>query len=144
LGADARFTVQVPRLGALELRGELAWAKNLDRGLVPADPIASSRPIRELGWSASITQALPFGFLLGVRHDRYDPDADAFEFRGATRVPFDQSVITTSVVASWLWERTARVMVQLDRQTNAFGRAADGTPATLGGTRLTLRLEAGF
>jgi hypothetical protein len=144
LGADARVTVEVPRLGPLELRGEFVWSKNLDRGLVPADPIASSRPIRELGWSASVTQSLPWGFLVGVRHDRYDPDADAFEFKGATRVPVNQTVATTSVVASWHWERTARVMLQFDRQTNAFGRAADGSPTTLGGTRLTLRLEAGF
>jgi hypothetical protein len=136
--------VQVPLLGPLDLRAELVWSKNLDRGVVPADPIGSSRPLRELGWSLSFAQALPLGFMLGARYDAYDPDADAFEFRGPTRVPLDLTISTLSVVGAWRYQKLARVMLQFDHQTNAFGRALDGTPTTLGGTRLTLRLEAGF
>ncbi len=48
-GGDLRVGVNVPSLGATVLYGELYWAKNLDRGILPADPVAFGRDYREFG-----------------------------------------------------------------------------------------------
>ena len=50
LGGDARLHVGIPVIGELTLRTELVRAKNLARGVFVADPVASSRDLRELGW----------------------------------------------------------------------------------------------
>jgi protein involved in ribonucleotide reduction len=50
LGSDIEVRAAVPLLGALSVSGELMWAKNLDRGLQPADPIARGRDLREAGY----------------------------------------------------------------------------------------------
>jgi hypothetical protein len=144
LGADLKVAVQVPVLGRLEAQGELAWAKDLDRGLYVADPVASGRDARELGWSVAVTQQLPLGFVVGLRRDVYNPDADASDQQGAKRVPLDASVSTWSAMVAWRWERTARVIAQYDHQTNALGRGLDGAPTTLGADKLTLRAEVAF
>ena len=81
LGADARVRIALPRLGPLEIFGEAVWASNLDRGLAPADPVATGRDLRERGWVAGFVQPLGQWFAVGGRYDRYDPDADASEQR---------------------------------------------------------------
>ena len=48
-GADLRLGVNEPSLGATVLWSELYWAKNLDRGVLPADPVAFGRDYREFG-----------------------------------------------------------------------------------------------
>jgi hypothetical protein len=144
LGADLRAAIEVPKLGELELVGELIWAKNLDRGLYISDPVALGRDQRELGWSLALVQLLPLGFLAGVRWDTYNPDADQVDQQGASRVPIDASVSTLSVMAAWRWRTTARLIAQHDHQRNAFGRSANGTPQTLGADRFTVRGEVAF
>ena len=70
LGFDAEVTVQIPKLRALQLAGEVVIARNLDRGLFPADPVASGRDLRELGYYAQMVQEITL-CLLGVRYDVY-------------------------------------------------------------------------
>ena len=48
----------VPSLGATVLWSELYWAKNLDRGVLPADPVAFGRDYREFGLYVALTQEL--------------------------------------------------------------------------------------
>lgn len=144
LGADLRVRLELPAVGALELRGELIWASNLDRGPFVADPIATGQDARELGWAVELTQALPLGFLAGARLDTYNPDADAADLQGAQRVPRDASVTTWSALASWRWERTARLIVQYEHQRNTLGRGLNGAPTTLGSDRLAVRAEVVF
>ncbi len=144
LDGDLRFAVDVPRLGTLDVAGELIWGKNLDRGLFVADPVSTGRDLRELGWAISVTQQLPFGFTVGARRDVYTPDADAADQQGARRVPYDSSIAAWSAMATWRWRRTARVMAQFDHQTNALGRGLNGAPTTLGADRLLLRAEVSF
>lgn len=75
-GADLRVAVRLPRLGELVVYGELVYATNLDRGVQPADPVAASRDLRELGWYVAATQEVTRFAQVGVRYDSYNPDAD--------------------------------------------------------------------
>jgi hypothetical protein len=144
LGADVHASVAVPRLGQLDAVFELAWATNLDRGLLVSDPVAAGRLSRQLGWSLGVTQELPLGFAVGLRHDRYNPDADSASRQGAARVPYDATVATWAAIAAWRWRDFARVIAEYDHQTNALTTGANGAPATLGSDRFVLRLEVGF
>jgi hypothetical protein len=144
VGFDAHLSAMLP-FGRMVVGGEAIWAKNLDRGLYPADPVATGRDARENGASASIVlQDLPYGFACGVRYDRYDPDADANDAEGGARVPFDASVSTWAFMASVRLERVVRLLIEYDRNHNAFGRANDGSPASLAADALTARAEMAF
>lgn len=143
-GADLRLTAQLPRLGELTLYGELVWASNLDRFLVPADPLALGRPLRELGWYVAATQQLGRWAQVGVRYDRYDPDADKTEKVAASTVSRDLTFSTLSVVAALTWGTYARLSLEWDHNTNALGRTASGAPTTLGSDAVTLRGQVAF
>jgi hypothetical protein len=144
VGGDLRVLVDVPRLGELALYGEIVWATNLDRALYIADPIATGRDLRELGWYVAATQQLGSWAALGVRYDRYDPDADAREPVAATIVPRDRSFATLAMVAAAQWRPYARLSLEYDRNWNALGRDASGAPATLGAHLVTLRAQVTF
>lgn len=143
LGADARLHVQIPVLGELTLRAELVRAKNLARGVFAADPIASARDLRELGWYLGATQELTRWALIGVRYDTFDPDSDASEQRAFALVPKDSSVSTWSFTATARWKK-ARLVAQLDKRKNALGRDVSGSPTTLADDSFTLRAVVGF
>jgi hypothetical protein len=143
LGADARAHVKLPVLGDLTLRAELVRAKNLDRGVFTADPIASSRDLRELGWYLSVTQELTHWALVGVRYDTYDPDADARDQRPFALVPRDSSLSTWTFMATARWKK-ARLVAEYDHRKNALGRDVTGAPATLADDSFTLRAVVGF
>ena len=139
LGGDARVIVAVPRVGALQLFGELAWAANLDRGLVPADPLATGRDLRERGLVVGLVQELGAHAAVGVRFDDYDPDADAAELRALAVVPVDARFRTWTVTAAWRWRPLDRVVIEYQHARNPLGRTAAGAPTTLGGDTLALR-----
>jgi hypothetical protein len=139
LGADARLAIVVPRLGALEVFGEAMWAANLDRGLVPADPVATGRDVRERGFVVGLMQELGAHFAVGARYDYYDPDADASEQRAIAVVPIDASFRTWTATAAWRWRALDRIVAELQHFTNALGRSPSGAPATLGGDTLSIR-----
>jgi hypothetical protein len=143
-GFDLRLTVDVPKLGPLAVYGELIWANNLDRFLVPADPIALGRDLRELGWYIAATQQLGRWVAVGLRYDRYDPDADKTEKVAASTVSRDLTFTTLSVVAALTWGPYARFVVEWDHNTNALGRTPTGTPTTLGSDQLTVRGQVVF
>lgn len=144
LGADLHLSAQVPRLGRLAIFGEIVWATNLDRGLFLADPVAVGRDLRELGFYAALTQELTRHAQIGVRYDRYDPDADADEQVGPARVPVDVSFTTVSVAAAARLPPWGRLVVEYDHQRNALGRTQGGLPTTLNSDALTLRGEVVF
>ncbi|MDB4943150.1 MAG: phosphate-selective porin [Labilithrix sp.] len=143
LGADVRVFVAVPPLGELALRAEVVRAANLDRGLYVADPVASSRDLRETGWYVGGTQELTRWAQIGIRYDTYNPDSDATERLPFTLVPADLSLSTWSFMAT---ARLAhgRVVAQFDHRTNALGRDERGSPTTLADDSFTLRAEARF
>src|SRR5262249_33969262 len=109
-GADLRVVAALPVLGGLTGYGGIVRAQNLDRGLWPADPVTAGYDVRELGFYAGVTQEITRFAMIGVRYDRYDPDADASEQRAATRVPKDTSVSTLAVSGAFRYA-PARVIV---------------------------------
>ena len=142
-GGDARLHVVVPVLGELVLRAELVRAKNLARGTFTADPIASSRDLRELGWYLGGTQELTPWAIVGVRYDLFNPDADSLDQRPFALVPKDASLSTWSFMATARY-RKARLVAQFDKRKNALGRDVAGAPTTLADDSFTLRAVVGF
>ena len=143
LGADVRVHVAVPVLGELVLRAELVRAKNLDRGTFAADPIASSRDLRELGWYVGGSQELTRWGMIGVRYDTFDPDADAREQHPFGIVPKDSSISTWCFMGALRYKK-ARLIAEYDHRSNALGRDVSGAPATLEDDSFTLRAVVGF
>jgi hypothetical protein len=144
LGGDLRVVVELPRVGPLTVYGEVTWATNLDRGLYVADPVANGGEVRELGWYLAATQQLTRWCAVGVRYDRYDPDADARQQVGPSIVPRDKTFATLSVVAAVMWRDRARFSFEWDHSSNALGVAVSGAPTTLGGDVVTLRGQVVF
>jgi hypothetical protein len=143
IGGDARLHLRIPVIGQLTLRTELVRAKNLARGVFVADPVASSRDLRELGWYVGATQELTRWAMVGVRYDLFDPDTDAQDQRPFSVVPKDSSVSTWALMAMARWKK-AKLVAEYDRRKNAFGRDASGAPTTLADDSFTLRAVVGF
>lgn len=139
-GVDAQLRVETP-IGASFLYGELIFATNLDRGLVPADPIASGLDVRESSYYVGLVQELGKHLLVGLRHDVYDPNADFFDKRAGKLLPATQRVRTTSPIVGVLLPPYARISVQYDFIDDRLGRDARGVPVDLKNNHLTVRLQ---
>ncbi len=122
---------------------EVALATNLDRGVVYADPVATGRELRHLGYAIGVVQNIGDHAQVGVRYDRYDADRDAFEREGVDLVGVDKVFSTISVMASGNYQ-TGRLLVQYDHERNPFGRNDAGMPTTRAADRVTLRAQVGF
>jgi hypothetical protein len=144
LGADAAASFHLRWVGWLTVSAEAVIAENLDRGLQIADPVSATRDLREVGWSVSVVQELTEHALAGVRFDRYDPDRDASEARGAEVVPIDPRYSTLSLMAAWRWKGSARFSLQYDHNDNPLGRSENGEPARLAADRVTVRGQVSF
>lgn len=143
VGADLRATITLPMLGDLHLRAEVVRGSNIDRGLFVSDPVVATRDLRQLGYYIGASQEITRWALVGVRYDRYDPDADAREQEPFTLVPRDTSMSTWSFSAAGR-TRIARLIAQYDHRQNALGRDASGRPTTLADDSFTLRAEVHF
>lgn len=142
-GADFRLGVEEPRLGATTLYSEIYWAKNLDRNVLPADPVAFGRDYRELGLYVGLTQDLGPHAIVGVRYDFYNPDADSVnQIMGAT-VPAALSYQTVAFAAA-LRGVSGRLIAELDLNRNHNGRNAEGQPTNLASNTFVLRGEVSF
>lgn len=155
LGGDLRIMIDIPVLGELTLRGEVMRASNLDRGNQIADPVAAGRDLRELGWYVGFTQEVTTYGIVGLRYDRYDPDADARDQQGLNLVPKDGSFSTLSVLGGLRLtdpaqkegtrpRYVARLLGQYDHNDNALGRTSGGIPTTLEDDTFTVRAEVSF
>jgi hypothetical protein len=144
VGADLRVRADVPWLGAFFGYFEAMWAVNLDRGFQIADPVAVGRDVRERGFVVGAAQEITEWALVGVRWDRYDPDADAFDQQGASLVPKDSSVSTLAFMGSVQYPPFGRLILEYDHNDNALGRGSNGAPARLANDTLTLRAQVGF
>jgi hypothetical protein len=143
VGADLQIHWCLCIVGTGAAYAEMVAATNLDRGLIYADPIASQRDLRQLGFAVGAVQNLGAHAQIGVRYDRYDADRDAFEREGIDLVGVDKVFSTLSVMATGRWN-DARVLVQYDHEQNPFGRGNDGAPTTRSADRVTVRAQVGF
>lgn len=143
LGVDATVQWCLCALGTGAAFFEAAIATNLDRGLVYADPIATSRDLRQLGFAAGAVQSIGAYAVVGARYDRYDADRDAMDRQGVDLVNVHKVFSTLAIMASARWA-DARVTVEYDHQRNPFGRGDDGAPTTRAADRITLRAQVGF
>jgi hypothetical protein len=144
VGADGQIGVAVPHLGNSVLFGEVVWAANLDRGLRPADPIASGRDLREFGWVVGASQEFTRWAALGVRYDYYNPDVDAYRQAPTLLVPRDVSFSSWTFTLSWGGLAHDRLVLEYQHNRNALAVAADGAPTTLAADTLTLRGQMVF
>jgi hypothetical protein len=144
VGADGRIGFAVPHLGKSTLFGEVVWAANLDRGLVPADPVASGRDLREFGWVVGAGQEFTARAGFGVRYDFYNPDVDAYRQTPTVLVPKDMSFRTWTFTLSWGGFAHDRLTLEYQHNRNALAVAADGSPTTLASDTLTLRGQMVF
>ena len=144
IGGDLRLTFTLPALGELLFYGEIYWASNLDRALQPSDPVATGRDLRQLGWYAGVTLELTRWAQLGVRYDRYNPDADANDVRNGVQVIKDPSWSTLAATAAFRWRGYGRVIAEYDHNENALGRTVDGLPTSLGDDAFILRGQVDF
>jgi hypothetical protein len=144
VGADSRISFAVPGLGNSVLFGEMVWAANLDRGLRPADPVASGRDLREFGWVAGASQEFTSHAAFGVRYDFYNPDVDASRQTPTVLVPQDVSFRAWTFTLSWGGLSRNRLMLEYQHNRNALGVASDGSPTTLAADTLTLRGQMVF
>jgi hypothetical protein len=139
LGVDAGVEFVLPRLGRGRLYGEWVWARNLDRALYVADPVAAGRSFRELGAMAGLRQYLTRHVEIGLRYDMYDPDRDASQRAGVRLVPGDARFSTLGAAVAWCSLAYLRLTLMYEHRENPLGRSASGTPTTLAADTLTLR-----
>ena len=81
---------------------------------------------------------------LGVRYDRYNPDADANDVRNGVQVIKDPSWSTLAATAAFRWRGYGRVIAEYDHNENALGRTVDGLPTSLGDDAFILRGQVDF
>ena len=142
-GADLNVSVAVPSVGRATAYGELYVAKNLDRGILPADPLGpAGRDYRELG--GYVAAMFDFRDLasVGARYDMYNPDLDSTD-PAKSLVPTNVSYGTLGLVAA-LRARDARLTLEYDHNTNHLGRDAAGNPTTLKADTIFLRGQVEF
>jgi hypothetical protein len=143
LGADAQLSIDWWPLGEFTIRSELVRATNLDRGLELADPIGAGYDLREWGWYLGFAQEITPYAMLGIRYDRYNPDADRTSPLVATRVPIDRTYTTSAFMAMLRYDN-ARLVVEFDKSRNALGRAPNGLPTTLKSDSVVVRGQVVF
>jgi hypothetical protein len=144
IGADILVSAQLPLLGQLDVMGEIVFGKNLDRGVLPADPWSVGRSLRELGYVLSVTQQVTRHAEVGVRYDYYDPDFDANEREGVALVPIDAAYGTVAISAAWRTFDPGRIVLEYDHRRNALGRDQNGTPTTLAADSFSARIQLAF
>lgn len=143
LGADASVALRWAPDAELNLCAEVVQASNLDRGLEVADPVSAGYDVREFGWYVRVTQEITRWGLLGVRYDRYDPDADASEQSAAQLVPRDRSYSTLALLGMLRYE-SARLAFEYDLNRNQLGRDSSGAPTNLKSDSFTVRAQVKF
>jgi len=140
LGADVR-AAYTSALGLTKLYGEVMVAQNMDRGIFVSDPIATGIDARALGYYVALLQEVtPYG-LLGLRVDRYDPNADVFDRRGGKLLPFSQALTTVSPLVAFVLPQRAKLLFQYDFVRDALARDLRGVPTDLRNDAWTVRLQ---
>lgn len=143
-GVDLVVRAEPLRAWRFEVVAEAVYALNLDRGVEPADPVASSRDLRELGWSVGTVHTLFDRAVLGVRVDGYDPDVDARARVAGRVVPADRSYLTASFLLGLALSATNRLVAQYDLVVDHLAVDTSGRPTDQRNDAFTARLQVGL
>ncbi len=143
VGADLNVSWCACAIGTGYAFFEGVLATNLDRGVAYADPIRSSRDIRELGFALGAVQHLGDNAAVGIRYDRYDADRDAHLVEGVMNIGNVQRYETLSFMVSGMWNG-AKLMAQFDSAKNPFGLSDSGDIVSRQDDRFTIRAQVGF
>jgi hypothetical protein len=143
LGGDFRLGGTIPGIGSTVVYGEIYWAKNLDRAILPADPVAFGRDYREFGYYAALTQELGAHMMAGVRYDFYNPDADSVNQVMGASLPTALAYETWSFTLA-LRAPAGRLIAEVDVNRNHNGRDLQGNPTNLADNVFGIRGEVSF
>jgi hypothetical protein len=148
IGADILVSAQTSTLGKTTAYAEILWANNLDRGLLPADPLGTlGRDMRERGYYLALVQDVGRYFQAGVRYDFYDPDLDSTDRQAAVVLLSSKAVSTFGMAVAARMKiggLTNRLLFQYDINRNHNGRDLAGLPTNLASNVFTMRAEAVF
>jgi hypothetical protein len=140
VGGDVRTSVRW-WLGVLKLSAEVVLAQNLDREIYVANPVLTGLDQTELGFYVAAVQEVTRWGVVGLRFDSYDPNANVFDKRGGSLIPYSEAIQTLSPLIGLVLPDHARFVVQYDIIHNAYARNAVGVPTSLADNVLTLRLQ---
>jgi hypothetical protein len=143
VGGDLRLAAYLLPFGETVAYGEFYLAKNLDRGVLPADPTSSGRDLREAGTYLALTQQIGERVALGVRYDYYNPDMDSTDTQVAVLIP-QSFILQTFAFAAALMSPLGRLIVEYDVNHNHLGRDEMGSPTNLKDNAFFVRGEAKF
>ena len=143
VGGDLRIGFTIPNLGATMLYGEVVWAKNVDRAVLPADPVAFARDYREFGAYGALIQEIGPHVMVGARYDFYNPDADSTNQVMGAQLPTALSYQTLSMTAAFRGP-AGRLIAEFDLNRNHNGRDMQGNPANLADNAFIVRGEVTF
>jgi hypothetical protein len=144
VAGDLQLLIDVPRLGAMMIYGEVVWATNLDRALVIADPTTKGRDLRELGFYVGAVLELTKYAMVGLRYDRYDPDRDDNNRAGGVEVFKDANYSTLAATAAVQYLPWGRLTLEYQHNTNPLGRSTTGAVTTLPDDAFILRGQVAF
>jgi len=143
IGGDLRLVAHVLPIGETVAYGEIYLAKNLDRAILPADPISLGRNLTEVGGYLAVTQQLHPHAIVGFRYDAYNPDRDSTDTQVAVLVP-QSFVYRTFAFTAALQSELGRLIVEYDVNRNHLGRDATGLPTNLEDNAFSIRGEVKF
>ena len=143
IGFDLRLAGRLLPLGETTAYGEVYLAKNLDRGILPADPKSVGRDLNEVGSYFGVTQQICRHGMVGFRYDYYNPDKDSTDLQAAVAVP-QSFIYETFAFTGALVARSGRVILEYDVNYNHQGRDPNGLPTNLKDNAITLRGEVKF
>ncbi len=137
LDVSARFPTPI---GLLRTGAEAFIASNMDRGVLPSDPVALGGDAIALGGSLYLTSQIGDYVLVGVRGAYYDPNSNLIEQRAGTFHLQDQSFLELSPSLAVMLE-SVRLSAQYDWLFDHLGRDSTGVPTDARNDRFTVRLQ---
>lgn len=135
------FSTRFPTpIGLLRIGAEAYLASNMDRGVLPSDPVVLGGDAVALGGSLYLTSQIGDYVLVGVRSAYYDPNSNLIEQRAGTFHLQDQSFIELSPSVAVMLE-SVRLSAEYDWLWDHLGRSSTGVPTDARNDRFTLRLQ---
>lgn len=139
LGLDFGIVYQ-SALGVSRFNAEAFVASNMDRGLLPSDPVTSGADARQTGLTLSLLQQITNYGVIGFRGAFYDPNSDLFEARAGVFHLTNQTFWALSPVLGLTLDH-GRLLAQYDFVFDNLGRDDRGVPTDASNNQLTVRLQ---